>query len=100
MAWDAGLAAAASFRASSWASSRASPSASSKRRTPFDTAEQPIHSVQKYAEACVAELGEIPFFQKTGDGTYTTYSCMDSTPIPMTVTDAAGTVSSPPAQVD
>ena len=76
MAWDAGLAAAANAR-------RRQPGAAH-----FDTTEQEIHSVQKYAEACVAELGEIPFFQKTGDGTYTTYSCMDSTPIPMTVTDA------------
>ena len=89
VAWDAGLAAAANARRHG-----AGP-------RPLDgTTEQPIHSVQKYAEACVAELGEIPFFQKTGDGTYTTYSCMDSTPIPMTVTDASGHVDSPAGTVD
>ena len=91
VAWDAGLA----------ASSAAARGRRGAGASHFDaTTEQPIHSVQKYAEACVAELGEIPFFQKTGDGTYTTYSCMDSTPIPMTVTDASGHVESPPGQVD
>jgi hypothetical protein len=64
------------------------------------TPEVAVHSVQKYAELCVAELGEIPFFQKTGDGQYTTYSCLDSTPIPMTVTDAAGMITKPEGQVD
>jgi len=57
--------------------------------------EQSINSPQAYGERCVAELGEIPFFEKTGDGTYTTYDCLDSTPIPMTVTQADGTVRAP-----
>jgi hypothetical protein len=65
-----------------------------------DSVEQPVHSAQKYAELCVKELGEIPFFQKLADGKYSTYSCMDSTPIPMTVTDANGMVTSPPAHAD
>jgi hypothetical protein len=95
VAWDAGLAAAAQARR---LQSGAGVGAGAH---PLDTTtEQPIHSVQKYAEACIADLGEIPFFQKTGDGTYTTYSCMDSTPIPMTVTDASGHVESPAGEVD
>src|SRR5690606_1685731 len=57
--------------------------------------EQAINSPLAYAERCVAELGEIPFFESTGDGTYTTYDCLDSTPIPMTVTEADGTVRTP-----
>jgi hypothetical protein len=88
VAWDAGVAAVSALRRNG----------SALRH--FDTVEEPIHSVQKYAEKCIAELGEIPFFQKTGDGTYTTYSCMDSTPIPMTVTDATGNVTKPDGQVD
>ena len=92
VAWDAGLTASAAARRSGVAHG--------PRWSPRDATEEPIHSVQKYAEKCVAELGEIPFFQKTGDGAYTTYSCMDSTPIPMTVTDASGHVESPPGQVD
>ena len=59
------------------------------------TGEQRIQSAQKYGERCVGELGEIPFFQSTGTGTYTTYNCLDSTPVPMTVTDASGNVTSP-----
>lgn len=86
VAWDAGVARTAQRRA--------------RGVVALDTTEQPIHSVQKYAEKCVAELGEIPFFTKTGDGTYTTYSCMDSTPIPMTVTDGSGNVTKPDGQVD
>jgi hypothetical protein len=65
-----------------------------------DTADLAAHSPQKYAELCVAELGEIPFFPKLADGKYGTYSCMDSTPIPMTVTDANGVVTQPPGQAD
>ena len=57
--------------------------------------EQRINSPQAYGERCVAELGEIPFFTKTGDGEYSTYSCLDSTPIPMTITAANGSVSAP-----
>jgi len=57
--------------------------------------EQSINSPQAYGERCVGELGEIPFFESTGDGTYTTYDCLDSTAIPMTVTEANGTVRAP-----
>ncbi len=57
--------------------------------------EQRINSPLAYGERCVGELGEIPFFEKTGDGTYTTYDCLESTPIPMTVTDANGNVRAP-----
>jgi hypothetical protein len=34
--------------------------------------EQRINSPQEYGVRCVGELGEIPFFEKTGDGTYST----------------------------
>ncbi|HJZ86712.1 MAG TPA: PPC domain-containing protein [Polyangia bacterium] len=54
-----------------------------------------IHSVPEYAKRCVAEMGEIPFFEKTGDGQYKTYNCLDSVPIPMTVTDANGSLTNP-----
>jgi hypothetical protein len=57
--------------------------------------EQMINSAQAYGERCVAELGEIPFFQPTGDGTYSTYDCLESTEIPMTITDNNGNVSKP-----
>ena len=57
--------------------------------------EQRITSPQGYGERCVSELGEIPFFNKTGDGEYSTYNCLDSTPIPMTATAANGTVNAP-----
>ena len=40
---------------------------------------RPIHSMEKYAELCVAELGEIPFFPKKADGTYDTFDCRDFT---------------------
>jgi hypothetical protein len=58
-----------------------------------------IHSVEEYGERCVAELGEIPFFEKQGDGEYGTYNCLDSVAIPMTVTDGAGNVTNPDAVV-
>ncbi len=57
--------------------------------------EEVIRSVEAYAEACVAELGEIPFFEKITDGDYETYNCLDSIPIPMTVTQADGRVDMP-----
>jgi len=57
--------------------------------------EQEINSAQAYGERCIAELGEIPFFEKTGDGTYSTYDCLESTEIPMTITDANGNVTKP-----
>src|SRR4029077_14679057 len=57
-----------------------------------NTGEQMINSAQEYGLRCVAELGEIPFFDKTGDGTYSTYDCLNSTAIPMTATQADGSV--------
>lgn len=58
-----------------------------------------IASTTAYGEACVAELGEIPFFPKLADGDYGTYDCLDSTPIPTTVTGDDGAVTNPEAQV-
>jgi len=60
-----------------------------------DSGEQMINSPQAYGERCVAELGEIPFFEKTGDGEYSTYDCLNSTEIPMTVTKSDGSVDKP-----
>ncbi len=37
----------------------------------------PIRSMEKYAEACVSELGEIPFFKKIAKGKYDTFDCRD-----------------------
>ena len=54
-----------------------------------------INSAQEYGVRCVAELGEIPFFEKLGDDEYGTYDCLESTPIPMTVTQANGSVKAP-----
>jgi hypothetical protein len=62
-----------------------------------NTGEVTINSAQEYGERCVAELGEIPFFDKSGDGTYSTYDCLESTPIPMTITHADGSVDAPQA---
>jgi hypothetical protein len=59
------------------------------------TGEQRIESPLVYGERCVAELGEIPFFTPTAPGRYTTASCLDGTPIPMTVTAGNGTVQHP-----
>jgi mono/diheme cytochrome c family protein len=61
--------------------------------------ETAINSVTKYADRCVAELGEIPFFKKLGEGSYETYDCLNSTPIPLTVTEN-GTVTHPQQNVD
>jgi Bacterial pre-peptidase C-terminal domain len=54
-----------------------------------------INSPEAYGQRCVEEMGEIPFFKKIGDGNYETYSCLDSTEIPMTATDAGGNVTKP-----
>jgi mono/diheme cytochrome c family protein len=54
-----------------------------------------INSAQEYGVRCVAELGEIPFFEKTGEQEYGTYDCLESTPIPMTVTAADGSIKAP-----
>jgi hypothetical protein len=59
-----------------------------------DHGEVPINSAQEYGVRCVGELGEIPFFEKQGELDYTTYNCLDSTPIPMTVTNG-GSVDRP-----
>ncbi|MBS2014127.1 MAG: hypothetical protein JST00_14650 [Deltaproteobacteria bacterium] len=68
---------------------------------------QPIQSMERYAELCVAELGEIPFFTKRADGKYDTFDCRDfvgsggpidgveGALIPQTVTDADGTDRTP-----
>jgi hypothetical protein len=40
---------------------------------------RPIHSMEKYAELCVDELGDIPFFPKKADGSYDTFDCRDFT---------------------
>jgi hypothetical protein len=62
--------------------------------------EEVIRSVEAYADACVAELGEIPFFEKIGDGDYETYNCLDSVPIAMTVTHEDGRVDFPQEEQD
>ena len=54
-----------------------------------------INSPVGYGERCVGELGEIPFFEKQGDGKYSTYNCLESTPIPVTVTGTGGAVETP-----
>jgi cytochrome c553 len=54
-----------------------------------------INSPLEYGERCIADLGEIPFFEKQADGKYSTYNCLDSTAIPMTATAADGTVNAP-----
>jgi hypothetical protein len=40
-------------------------------------AAEPIQSIEKYAELCVAELGEIPFFKKLRKGKYEDFDCRD-----------------------
>ncbi|MBS1123950.1 MAG: hypothetical protein H6Q90_6178, partial [Deltaproteobacteria bacterium] len=54
-----------------------------------------INSAQGYGVRCIADLGEIPFFTKQDDGTYSTYNCLDGTPVPMTITGADGVVDAP-----
>jgi len=61
--------------------------------------EMMINSAQEYGVRCVGELGEIPFFEKNGEWDYGTYNCLDSTPIPMTVTSASGSVDRPDGTV-
>jgi len=58
-----------------------------------------IASPVAYAEACIHQLGEIPFFPRLGDGDYDTFSCLDATPIPTVVTDENGNVSYPDTRV-
>ena len=61
----------------------------------IESGEVTINSAQQYGVRCIADLGEIPFFTKQDDGTYTTYDCLESTPLPMTITDANGVVTAP-----
>ena len=65
-------------------------------------ANERIASVTAYGQACVdpAQLGEIPFFEKIGENDYATYSCLDSVPIPTTVTDENGAATWPTEQVN
>ncbi|MCA9608270.1 MAG: hypothetical protein KC619_21825 [Myxococcales bacterium] len=65
----------------------------------FDGEEARIASTVAYAERCVDELGDIPFFPRVADGDFQTYNCLDSTPIPTTVTGTDGTVTYPTEQV-
>ncbi len=62
--------------------------------------EERIASTTAYAERCVADLGEIPFFKRVGDNDYETYNCLDSTVLPTTVTKANGDVSRPDTTVN
>jgi hypothetical protein len=59
-----------------------------------------LHSPRAYAEACIDELGDIPFFAKNGPGDYGTYDCMNGTVVPMSVTDDSETVTFPTARVE
>ncbi len=59
------------------------------------TGETQINSPLDYGTRCVAELGEIPFFEANGDGTYSTYDCLESTEIPVTATALDGTINAP-----
>ena len=54
-------------------------------------------SVVAYAEACVTRRSWARFrsSKRSADGDYETYNCLDSTPIPTTVTDASGNVAHP-----
>jgi len=49
-------------------------------------ANERIVSVSAYAQACISQLGDIPLFPSIGEGDYATFSCLEATPIPMTVT--------------
>lgn len=57
--------------------------------------EEQITSVGAYAQVCVAEMGEIPFFENIGENDYATANCLNGTPIPMQITDADGNVEFP-----
>ncbi|MBV72388.1 MAG: hypothetical protein CMH52_13775 [Myxococcales bacterium] len=61
----------------------------------YGDANEEIRSTVAYGEACVNNLGEIPFFEKIADNDYATYNCLDSVPIPMTVTLEDGTKTFP-----
>src|SRR5262245_45888808 len=57
--------------------------------------EQRINSPVTYGEHCIADMGDIPFFEKHGDGDYSTYDCLNSTEIPLTITKPDGSVDKP-----
>jgi hypothetical protein len=40
-------------------------------------ADSPLHSMERYAQLCVRELGEIPFFVKQAEGKYASFDCRD-----------------------
>ncbi|MGE0789033.1 MAG: hypothetical protein AB7S26_25395 [Sandaracinaceae bacterium] len=72
----------------------------------FDGEEARIVSTLAYAQSCMEELGDIPFFPRINEATtnedgspgpadFRTYNCLDSTPIPTTVTAPDGTVTYP-----
>ncbi|HWM86027.1 MAG TPA: hypothetical protein VNO33_09320 [Kofleriaceae bacterium] len=65
-----------------------------------DGEEEVIASTEAYADRCVEELGDIPFFDPIAEGDYATFDCLEATPIATTVTGADGQVSSPGAEVD
>ncbi len=62
--------------------------------------EEFIASTEAYADACVAELGDIPFFPRMDDGDFGTFNCLDATPIATTVTDLDGNVRLPDEEVE
>jgi len=45
-----------------------------------DGEEEVIASTEAYADRCVEELGEIPFFPARAEGDYETFDCLDATP--------------------
>src|SRR4029078_1625519 len=57
--------------------------------------QQMINSPLEYGERCIAELGEISFFEKHGGGDYSKYDCLHSTALPKTQTQADGSVAAP-----
>ncbi|MEM6990918.1 MAG: PPC domain-containing protein, partial [Myxococcota bacterium] len=62
--------------------------------------EEFIASTEAYADACVAELGDIPFFPRVEDGDFGTFNCLEATPLPTTVTDLDGNVRMPSEEVE
>ncbi len=58
-----------------------------------------IASTEAYADLCVAELGDIPFFPRLADGDWGTFDCTEATVLPTTVTDASGKVTHPSTEV-
>jgi hypothetical protein len=78
-----------------WDKSRELATTGPLRKADAPNGETRIVSPQQYGVRCVGELGEIPFFTPAGDGTYSTYNCLDATPIPNAVTDGSGNVTNP-----